>query len=201
MTQKEKYYYRKENHLCVKCGNHLEDDCTTVHCKKCGEQIRNTVNVTRHILQKNGICPRCGKNKILGDEKQCLECNAKLYEYNINFYTREERNKQHAAWSKRTHHEMIEKGICTRCRKRKADNGFKTCGICRAKIRQYKRKSSENKIPLSERHLYGLCYFCDKPIKVGYKVCEEHYQKNVENARSEKANNARKQLLKEGVLW
>ena len=80
MTQKEKYYYRKENRLCVKCGNHLEDDCTTVHCKKCGEQIRNTVTVTRHILQKNGLCPRCGKNKILGDEKQCLECNAKLYE-------------------------------------------------------------------------------------------------------------------------
>ena len=96
---------------------------------------------------------------------------------------------------------MIEKGICTRCRKRKADNGFKTCGICRAKIRQYKRNQSKYKIPLSERYLHGLCYFCDNPVKSGYKVCEEHYQKNLEYARSEKANKARKQLLKEGVLW
>lgn len=201
MTQKEKYYYRKENHLCVQCGKTLEKNCTKVYCEECSDKRKNTTNTTRRVLQQNGICPRCGKNRIIGDEKQCLECNAKAYEYNINFYTREERNKQHAAWSKRTHHEMIEKGICTRCRKRKADNGFKTCGICRAKIRQYKRNKSKCKITLSERYLHGLCYFCDNPVKAGYKVCEEHYQKNLEYARSEKADKSRKQLLKEGVLW
>ena len=53
MTQKEKYYYRKENHLCVKCGNHLEDDCTTVHCKKCGEQILEKKGINNTLLGVN----------------------------------------------------------------------------------------------------------------------------------------------------
>ena len=75
--------------------------------------------------------------------------------------------------------EMIEKGICTRCRKRSADNSYKTCGICRAKIRESKRKNA--KPSRSERFEQGLCYFCDNPIKHGYKVCEFHYEQNVRN--------------------
>ena len=95
---------------------------------------------------------------------------------------------------------MIERGICTRCRKRKADYGYKTCGICREKIRNYKR-IKYGKPDRSERYEQGLCYFCNSPVKDGYKVCEKHYQMNVENSHSQKANEARKNLIKEGILY
>lgn len=95
---------------------------------------------------------------------------------------------------------MIERGICTRCRKRKADYGYKTCGICREKIRNYKR-IKYGKPDRSERYEQGLCYFCDNPIKDRYRVCEKHYQMNVEKARSQKADKARKNLVKDGILY
>ena len=97
------------------------------------------------------------------------------------------------------HHEMIEKGICTRCRKRNADSGYKTCSICRCRETIKKRERNWKK-SRSERVDKGLCYFCDNKIKPGYKVCEKHYQSNVENSRSEKAKAAREKL-KEGVLY
>lgn len=38
--------------------------------------------------------------------------------------------------NRRKHLELIEKGICTNCRKNKAREGMKTCGICyKSKIR------------------------------------------------------------------
>ena len=52
-----------------------------------------------------------------------------------------------------------------------------------------------------ERYKQGLCYFCDNEIKPGYKLCEVHYQRNVDNARSQKAKEARKTLIKQGVLY
>ena len=133
----------------------------------------------------------------------CAECSAYAYEINMNSRERlgkEHYNKVHKEWSKRTHHEMIERGICTRCRKRKADYGYKTCGICREKIRNYNR-IKYGKPDRKERYKQGLCFFCDSPVKDGYKVCEKHYQMNVENSRSQKANEARKKLRKEGILY
>lgn len=38
-------------------------------------------------------------------------------------------------------------------------------------------------------------FFCDNPVKPGYKVCEMHYQKNVKNATCEKANIARQKII------
>ena len=38
-------------------------------------------------------------------------------------------------------------------------------------------------------------------MKGGYKICEYHYEKNLENARSQKAKNARGKLVKEGILY
>ena len=133
----------------------------------------------------------------------CAECSAYAYEITMNSRERlgkEHYNKAHKEWSKRTHHEMIQKGICTRCRKRKADYGYKTCGICREKGREYKRMKY-GKPDRSERYKQGLCYFCDNPIKDGYKVCEKHYKMNVEKANSGKANDARKELINNKILY
>ena len=143
------------------------------------------------------------KNTLFGDENMCPECSAEMYEINMNSRERlgrEHYNEVHKEWSKRTHHEMIERGICTRCRKRKADYGYKTCGICREKGRKYKRVKY-GKPDRSERYKQGLCYFCDNPIKDGYKVCEKHYQMNVEKSLSQKAKEARRELKESGMLY
>ena len=47
----------------------------------------------------------------------------------------------------------------------------------------------------------GLCFFCDNPVKSGYKVCEEHYQMNVKKANTQKAKDAREKLVKSGILY
>ena len=52
-----------------------------------------------------------------------------------------------------------------------------------------------------ERYKQGLCYFCDNPIKDGYKVCEMHYRMNIEKANSSKAKDARKELTNNKILY
>lgn len=46
-----------------------------------------------------------------------------------------------------------------------------------------------------------MCYFCDRPVKNGYKVCEYHHKKNIEYANSNKAKDERTILLKQGILY
>ena len=192
---------RKANGLCIDCGNALDRD--GVRCVKCNEKNNKESKEDRKWYRENGICPRCRKNIILGTENVCPECSAYAYEITMNSRERlgkEHYNKVHKEWSKRTHHEMIQKGICTRCRKRKADYGYKTCGICREKGRKYKRVKY-GKPDRSERYIQGLCYFCDNPIKDGYKVCEKHYNMNVEKSLSQKAKEVRRELQESGILY
>ena len=192
---------RKTNGLCIDCGTELDRD--GVRCVKCNTKHNEKNNDGRKWYRYNGICPRCRKNTLFGDENMCPECSAEMYEINMNSRERlgrEHYNEVHKEWSKRTHHEMIERGICTRCRKRKADYGYKTCGICRDKGRKYKRVKY-GKPDRSERYKQGLCYFCDNPIKDGYKVCEKHYQMNVEKSLSQKAKEARIELQDSGILY
>ena len=47
------------------------------------------------------------------------------------------------------------------------------------------------------REQQGVCHFCDRPAKPGYKVCEEHYQMNIEKLKNEKCKEARKRLGKD----
>lgn len=196
------YHRRKDNGLCLKCGKPLDRDGT--YCIECRKILSKEQNEARHFLQNIGICPRCQKNKLYGDEKVCPECNA--YSYAKIMKTRETEegrlhyNEVHAKWAKNEHKKRIEKGMCTRCGKRKSDYGYKTCGICRSKSREYKR-IKYGKPDRSERYKQGLCYFCDNPIKDGYKVCEKHYQINVKNAHSDKANKAREKLQAKRILY
>ena len=95
---------------------------------------------------------------------------------------------------------MVEQGICTRCRKVKAEYGYKTCRTCRLKLRDFKRMKY-GKPNRQERYKDGLCFFCDNPIKAGYKVCEKHYNACVEKARSKNSIEARTKLIKDGILY
>lgn len=184
---------RKEQGLCLKCGNPLDRDGT--YCVQCRKIITDQNTETRHFMQSIGICPRCQKNKLYGDEKQCPECSANGYSLTMRSRERlgrEHYNSVHREWSRNNHQKRIELGICTRCGKRKPDNGYKTCGLCRDKDR--KRKEKNNKPDRRERYKNGLCYFCDNPIKDGYKVCERHYQMNIEKLKNPAVENARKKI-------
>ena len=188
---------RKQQGLCLKCGKPLDRDGT--YCVRCRKEITDDNTETRHFLQSIGICPKCQKNKLYGDEKNCPECAAKGYLFvmkSVKKLGREHYNENHREWSRNTHQKRIELGICTRCGNRKADNGFKTCGICRNKDKEYKR-IKYGKPDRRERHKQGLCYFCDNPIKDGYKVCEKHYQMNIEKLDNEQTREFRKKIAKE----
>lgn len=153
-----------------------------------------------HGYIKLGICPSCRQNMLFGDERSCPECKAKNYAYQMSI-DKERKNKIHREWSKRTHAEMIEKGICTRCRKRKADGGFKTCGICRDKKNRRTLEKNYGKLDRKDRIKMGICYFCNNPVEEGYKVCEYHHRKNIEYANLDKSKDARKKLLNQGILY
>lgn len=196
---KQRYKKFRENGLCAKCGKPLDRDGSL--CVSCNSKRKTYNRETYKALQEVGICPRCRKNKLYGDEKWCIECTAKESEYRMKNRDCEHYNEIHRTWAKQQYQKDKENGICTRCHKRKADYGHSTCGICRDKNRRQKSKAYRKKPDRSERYKQGLCYFCDNPIKEGYKVCEKHYQQNCKNGRSENANIARQKLLKAGILY
>lgn len=192
---------RKQQGLCLKCGNPLDRE--GIYCIECRKVINKSVKETRDWYKSNKICPRCRVNNLFGNENSCPECSAKMYADNIRSRERlgrEHCNKVHAEWSRSTYAKRIELGVCTRCGKQKADYGFKTCGICRNKDKEYKQ-AKYGKPDRKERYKQGLCYFCDNPIKPGYRTCERHYQMNIEKARSRKSCEARKDLKESGILY
>lgn len=175
------YHERKENGLCVRCGK--PNDGEYVCCSSCREKTRAYVNETRRWLLEHGICPRCRKEKLYGDERACSDCAAKSYGTVMKSRQTERYNEMHRDWSRRTHHEAIAKGICTRCRSRKADYGFKTCARCRTRDAEKRRLRSPQTIPMSDRAALGLCYWCMEPVKPGYKTCQKCYDRCVENSK------------------
>lgn len=190
----------KEKGLCVDCRKPLDRD--GVRCVSCNDKHNQKNKERREWYQSAGICPKCGENPIMGDEKMCPECRAYAYKIVMGRrdFIRKRYNSDHAKWSRKAYAERKAQGICTRCGKRKADHGYVMCGICREKDRNRKR-IAYGKPDRRERCLSGLCFFCDNPIKDGYKVCEKHYQMNVEKARSSNANKARVELQKSGILY
>lgn len=196
--QREYIANTQKNGKCVICKKKL--DRSGWLCINCNDKRNKKAKNDRDFFISIGICPQCRKNQIIGDEKQCLECSAKNFSYNKK---RREKlgsdffNRQHKEWSKKKYQEDKEKGVCTRCRKRKADDGYSTCSMCRAKSRKYRQSKEKPKINRADRYKIGLCYFCDKPVEKGYKVCEYHHKKNIENSMCEKSVKAREKMKKE----
>ncbi len=186
---------RKSNGLCVGCGNPLDRD--GIYCATCRERINKTTRERRHWYQDNGICPRCGKVSLMGDEKVCPECRAESAneKSRIREENREKYNEKQRIIHGNIYNKRKEQEICTRCGKRKADKGYKTCGVCRAKTREY-RRIKYGKPNRSERFEQGLCYFCNNTLKDGYKVCEKHYQMNLQKFSNEKCREATEEIKK-----
>lgn len=182
------YYRRKEKGLCVECGKPVNANKT--RCEECKNRINQNRRTLIHWYQENGICPNCRKNSLVGDERVCLECSALAYSqriarYNANpeeFKTKEREN------SKKVRARRIEKGLCARCGKPKADDEFKTCEKCRIETRNAKRRTRHNyKLEQKKEWIStGRCWLCGKPVFEHTKLCEMHYEKSLEYAKKSK---------------
>lgn len=172
---KERYHRLKDNGLCVQCGKPI--DRKGARCISCLNNANSDSRETYKYYQDMGICPRCRKNKIYGDEKVCLDCSVEKSLWNQKKRKKDIDYKNHQEWSKNAYKTDKEKGVCPRCRKRKPTDGYVVCKFCREKMRRSREKN--RKPDRSERYLQGLCYFCDNPVEEGYKVCREHHKKNI----------------------
>lgn len=192
----------KERTKCIDCGKPL--DRVGCRCVQCNKRKSERTRQERIFYKKIGVCPICRKVPIGSSESSCPECRANESiqcnnRRNKSEEARKRYNQEHKEWAKLTYKQDVEKGICPRCRKRKADFGYLTCGICREKSRNSQRaKASTKKKTWIEN---GLCCFCGGKVKDGYKVCEKHYQMNVKKARSQKAKEARRELQESGILY
>lgn len=196
---KKQYLKRKELGLCVECGGEIEEyrkGKTT--CESC--KIKNTIRAqeTREFRRRLGFCPRCGVNKLFGEEKNCPECRAKNYKYQSP-----EKKIQHAKRfyerRKELYAERKDAGICVYCGKREAKPGQSSCVYCLAKNREYKRGYNlRNKDTIQDKHEFwrdnNLCSNCGQPLKEGFKVCEECYSKILIVNSSEKLIETRNKL-------
>lgn len=76
----------------------------------------------------------CQKEKLFGDEKQCMSCRNRQYEYRQKNPVSKEKKKIYNATFRdrqnKLYQERVSKGICTRCGKFKAALGRKKCALC-----------------------------------------------------------------------
>lgn len=173
MTQKEisaKHYYgRKAKGVCVKCGGEKPEG--RFYCVSCNEKQNARQRKDRAFYRSIGVCPYCRINKLFGDEKQCIDCREK-YHARRKPLTDEQRARANANQSiqkKKLHAERIEMGICTRCGKRKPEEGKKKCRIWLDRDAEMHRRRNPEGIIYREAH--GLCIRCgEKMDRVG-KVC------------------------------
>lgn len=193
--------------ICTKCKKEPAMNGKRI-CKSCSEKTNKRNAEIKKYYISIGICPRCKKEHIFPNEKSCPVCKAKevdrrkeQYENNIE----KEREIAKKSYKKRRE-EKIERGLCVKCGKRTPIFGKKYCEYCLAKTREY-NQSRRRELGISsvyerrERTDNGLCWFCGNPVKDGYKVCEKCYQRCVKNATSENANKARKEMIKNGILY
>lgn len=191
------YENRKKNGLCPKCGE--KNDNGKVYCDSCRLKIQRETKEAEEFAKSIGICPRCRRNKLFGDEKYCPECRA--YKTEQVAKSRKKNPERHREVKRRScnrlRQERREKGICIECGKRKAMFDGTRCEYCRAKTRN--RRALKRIMEIKED---GCCRIrsCKNKAMIGYRICEEHYGKICNNGKTDKANEARK-YNKEKLLY
>ena len=127
----EMYRSRKENGLCPRCGKPLDRDGH--YCSECLEKEREYRRETRKFCKEHRICPICHKEKLYGDEKQCILCRESRWEYGIKNPPTDQQKKRYGNRFRENQNklyaERVSKGICTRCGKIKVVTGRKSAGF------------------------------------------------------------------------
>lgn len=190
-----KIYYQnaKQKGVCWQCGK--EKDRDGCYCYSCLEKKRANERETKIFLKNIGICPSCGKNRLCGEEKQCVECRAKGAERSARIRAErgEEYLKEHRQYGRMLYDRRIKNGVCPRCGKVPDDPRYKMCSACRVKKREQSMARNGQKDRRARTDM-GICYFCNLPVKSGYKVCEKHYQMNLEHLNNSKCKEARERI-------
>lgn len=119
-----------EQGLCPQCRQ--PNDREGYYCTTCLAIHNARRKVDYEFFIKHGLCRICGKNKQIPGSTYCEDCSQRAYVYNMKRYeTNPDYVREHnRISSKKRYDECKEKGICTRCRKRKAENGKVKCRIC-----------------------------------------------------------------------
>lgn len=145
--------------------------------------------------KENGICVKCGKEKVYKGSVMCLECRMEHRESSMQSYLKHRDNdgylQKRAETSARTYNRRKEQHICIRCGKKMSDSV--TTNMCdRCKV-------IANRLERDRRHEQGVlpkdmcgngiyCAICSKPVeKQGEKLCDRCYEsvcKNLEKARA-----------------
>ena len=182
LTQKERsaifYKKRKDNGLCPRCGKLLDREGH--YCSECLLKTNQYRRESRIFYKQNGICPVCGKERLFGDENQCISCRQKAYERRkpLTDEQKERYGKCFREQQNSLYKERAESGICTRCGKYKAENGKKKCRICLDKDAEMHRKRTYNKKSTREyRKENHLCYHCGKEIdRATGEICQSCWE-------------------------
>ena len=182
---KRHYDKRKQNGLCPRCGKPL--DRQGHYCSECLAKNREYRRENRRFYRENSICPACGKEKLFGDEKQCIECREKKNERRKPL-TEEQKiryGNRFKEQQRQLYKERKEQGICPRCGKHKAKTGRVRCGICldkeatRARERRFDKPNEKEK--RKENH---LCYRCGEPNDMPQgQLCKKCYDASCEHLR------------------
>ena len=114
---------------CSQCGK--PKDREGYYCSECLKKQNLRRREDREFFKKIGLCTICGKNKSIHGT-YCEICLARAYEYNRKRYENDPEyvRRHNRASSKKRYEECKALGICTRCKKRKADYGKTQCKIC-----------------------------------------------------------------------
>lgn len=185
IRNRKRYYERKAAGLCVDCGKRPPTDgkvtCTECrekrrersHSEQYKEHRREYVQKTRDLWQSLHCCRICGKQdaRTMIGKHACFDC---LEENRERYRKRVERNEfcRKYDMDRQRQKEHAEKGLCTRCGKRPALNGFQLCPICRAKGREKYRRAREKShrddplygIRRKDWPEHGYCYVCGNPL-------------------------------------
>lgn len=197
--QRERNAYRRENGLCAACGVKISNGKS--RCDDCAEKESKARKEIRTFRRENGYCPRCGKNKLFGDEKNCIECNTKsaIYQYGKGWRGKGSR----AEYQRRKRQEKRENNLCTNCGKPTDDSRYVMCSLCRSKTREKSKliRINDGMLSVEEKKARtekGFCYVCGKTVKEGinakstkYKLCPDCFNrsnKNLENANKDTSN-------------
>lgn len=173
----------------------------------CRRNERKDDNVTKEnadFFLSLGLCSRCGKYKVFGDEKMCPECRARDAEYHAKRYEDPEQKKQMIQAVIKTKNKRKEyrrkQGLCIECGRRKPKEGIATCSICRERINRQKRARYQGATLRKQWVADGKCYLCGDECEKGYQVCREHHQMYIDNAQSKAAAANRKRIKAEGLV-
>lgn len=179
------YNELKAGGLCVSCWKPNSDPSHAL-CLLCREKRRRESRKNKEYLRSIGFCVRCGREKAEEGKSLCLNCTINQRERQKKIRNGKSREKilirKREDYLQR-HDELLRKGICTQCGKRKAPSGYVMCEICRKKKRISNRARARlnSPVPLlhrSEWPNYGICYDCGvEPTFGGYKICKKCYEK------------------------